>query len=235
MLGLGRLGRNRDRLPLHCRPVRLGGDGDIEVGAKRTVRIADGHGRLVDRFPVLADEDAAFLLADKDRDGLAPPVRFLQRLGGLFAGGGSGLVGLNRSEGGRSLHGFAPLRLLECSAGSDELGAGGDPCRLQGCLGRGSRARARGLCAQRRRRRPLEHGKLGFGGLEVGLGFLDVSDGLAGLGSGRLGSRERFLCRLIGGLLVGLCTLLERCSVSDRIKQLVASPLGRVRRRHGDA
>ena len=67
----------------------------------RTVGILEGDRGLVDVLPVLANEDAAFLLADHDRHRLDAPVGLDQRLGGSLARGDGGLVDLHRGEGGR--------------------------------------------------------------------------------------------------------------------------------------
>ena len=167
-------------------------------------------GRLEDLFPVLTNEDAAFLLAEQDRDGLEATVGFLDRFGRKLADRDRILPGLNRGEGCRRLRGLAALRLVERRVRVIDFGQRGGAsarCRGNGGSRRGLGCRIggwSGLCCDRcgaglalnrlgrgRRGRGrdggrglrIERGKLCFRGLEVRFRLIDVVDGLARLGS----------------------------------------------------
>ena len=120
--------RYGDGRPLHL-AVRVAIDRDEEMGPDRTVRVFEGYRRFVDLFPVLANEDAAFLLAEQDRRGLHAALGLFDGVRRKLPGGNRILPGLNGGEGHLPLGGLAALRFQKCGACAIDVHLRGGPRR----------------------------------------------------------------------------------------------------------
>ena len=96
--------------------VRVATDRDEEMGSDGTIGVFKGYGRFINLSPVLANEDAAFLLAEQDRRGLHAALGLFDRGRRKLRGSNRILPHSNGGEGHLPLAGLAALRLHKCGA-----------------------------------------------------------------------------------------------------------------------
>ena len=104
--------------------VRVATDRDEEMGSDGTIGVFKGYGRFINLSPVLANEDAAFLLAEQDRRGLHAALGLFDRGRRKLRGSNRILPHSNGGEGHLPLAGLAALRLHKCGACAINLRGG---------------------------------------------------------------------------------------------------------------